>query len=190
LEDVKNIIKNLTARYLPKTDNGQVIRGFMRFALIAAAGEMATIHGIIQWELGEAEKAAMSCFNDWVNTRGSLGMQEEMVALAKVRKFFEQHAESRFTKWNDNYMESRTMNRAGYKRDTETGVEFYVFTETFKTEICAGLDHTFVSKTCINKGILMPDKNGNPTRSERLPGTEKSGTTRCYRFTKVLASEE
>lgn len=133
----------------------------------------------------------MTCFNDWIKTRGNFGMQEEKAALSKVRKFFEQHAESRFTRWNDNPLDSRTINRAGFKKETENGLEFYVFPETYKTEICLGFDHAFVSKICIAKGILMHDAQGNPTRSERLPCNENNGTTRCYRFTpKVLAFDE
>lgn len=191
LDDVKNIMKNLSARYLPKTSTGQVVRAFNRFALIAAAGEVASIYGITKWELGQSENASMSCFNDWIKSRGSIGMQEEKEALSKVRKFFEQHSESRFSKWDDSPLESKTINRAGYKKITEQGMEFYVFPETFKTEICAGLDHTFVSKVCMKAGILIPDSNGGPTRSERLPGNGRNGTIRCYRFSsKVLASEE
>lgn len=193
IEEVKKIAKNISRRYLPKSSTGQVVRAFNRFALIAAAGELATMNGVTGWELGEAEKSAMVCFDDWIKSRGNVGMQEERVALSKVRKFFEQHSESRFTRLDDYSTDSKTINRAGFRRVTgnDDEVEFFLFPETFKTEICAGLDHTFVSKVCIRLGILIPDAKGNATRSERLPGNGKKGTTRCYKFTsKVLESED
>lgn len=44
LTEVKNITKNLTLRFLPRNATGQVVRAFNRFALVAAAGEVSTMH--------------------------------------------------------------------------------------------------------------------------------------------------
>jgi putative DNA primase/helicase len=100
-----------------------------------------------------------------------------------VRKFFEQHAESRFSSWETNPIEAKTINRTGFKRQEGDEIRFYVLPEIFKSEICAGLDYSFVARVCVAHGWIEMDKEGNPTRAERLPGNSKKGTTRCYKFT-------
>lgn len=181
----------LSKKYVPTTASGQVHRVFNRFALIAVAGELATSFGITGWEEGVAISAAMSCFNDWLIARGDLGPQEEKIILSQVKHFFELHGESRFTPWYEekNDYQGRTNLRAGYSKNGKEGLEFFVFPESFKKDIVAGLDSELVIKVCLKHALLMPDSGGGATRAERLPGAKKS--TRVYRFTsKVLASEE
>ncbi len=190
---VKAVINGLEQRFLPKDACGQVIRVFNNFALIAATGELATKYKITAWKVEEAVEGVMKCFQDWLNTRGNLGMHEEEEAIAQIKSFFEQHAESRFSSWkNDPIEDGRTSNRVGFKKEeldkdgVETGgMEFYVFSQSFRKELCKGLDHKTVEAVCIKNNLLQPGTNNSPTRPERLPGS--NGTTRCYRFTsKVL----
>lgn len=182
INEMRIIKQKLLQRELPKHATGQVVRVLNRFALVAAAGEIANMHGIVNWGVGEADKAAIQCFHAWLSSRGNSDMQEENVAVAQVRRFFEQHGESRFAPWDTNLVDNKTINRAGFKRKTDGGIEFYVFTEIFRSEMCLGLDHTFVAQVCIRQHLLMPDSDKNPTRSERLPCSRPGGTTRCYRF--------
>lgn len=189
-EDVRSLAKELMIslqnRYLPKKASGQVSRAFHRFVLVAVAGEIATCYGITRWEVGDAADAVMKCFNDWLQARGGVGMQEDAAALAQVRKFFELHGSSRFGACHMSDFELKTINRAGFSRHTEQGLEYLVLPQVFKTEVCAGLDHTLVAKICIQHGLLIPDSNGKATRPERIPALG-TGTTRVYRFsTKVL----
>jgi putative DNA primase/helicase len=180
---VKAVINGLRQRYLPKTASPQVIRVFDHLALIAAAGELASKFGITGWEVAkeEAIKGVMKCFQDWLNIRGDLGMHEESHALAQVRNYFELHGESRFSPWERNAEDkSRTINRVGFRKETNEGSEFYVFTDCFRSEICKGFDYRIVEKICVKHGFLIPDRNGSPTRGERLPGMTKN--KRCYRF--------
>jgi putative DNA primase/helicase len=53
----------IEAQIVPAHASGQVKRGGRRFALIAAAGEMATAAGLTGWPEGEAIRAAHTCFN-------------------------------------------------------------------------------------------------------------------------------
>lgn len=171
-----------------KGSDGQVYRVAKRFALVAAAGELATAFGITGWENGEASKARRICFSDWRNARGGNESQEEISILSQVKRYFEQHGDSRFTPW-EAPTEHKTINRAGYRKKLDKGVEYFAFSETFKTDIAAGFDHRLVSKVCIKHGLLREGANGEPTRSEKLPHSTSS--TRCYRFTsKVLSDEE
>jgi putative DNA primase/helicase len=184
IEKVKRWRDDFVACYLPKGADGQVSRVAGRFGLIAAAGELATSLGVTHWPEKEAFGAAAACFDAWLMARGGAGAQEEREALAQVRKFFEQHEESRFSKW-DERDSVRTFNRAGFRRSNSEGrTEYYVFTEVFRDEICHGLDHTFVSRVLADHGWLMLGADHKTTRTERLPGDRR---VRCYRLTaKVL----
>lgn len=112
--------------------------------------------------------------------------QEDLSILSQIKRFFELHGESRFTPW-DASSEHKTINRAGFRRFFDTGVEYFALPETFKTDIAVGFDHRLVSKVCLKHGLLREGKNGEPTRSERLPNSATS--TRCYRFTAKVLSE-
>jgi putative DNA primase/helicase len=173
-------------QYHHKQADGQVGRVLNRFALIAAAGEIATSFGITDWQQGKAIEASLSCFNAWLKTRGGIGSQEERMILSQVHRYFEQHGESRFTLW-DAPPEQKTINRAGFRRYMQGGIEFYVFAEAFRMEICEGLDPTQVAKVCARHGLLMLSSEESCTRSERLPGMEH--TVRCYRFTSKVLGE-
>jgi uncharacterized protein (DUF927 family) len=98
LEQARTIIDTFMTR-VPTAATGQVRRVAGRFALIGAAGELATAAGITGWEEGAAVKAAATCFNDWLRQRGTLTNADEERALAQVRLFFERYGEARFTPW-------------------------------------------------------------------------------------------
>jgi uncharacterized protein (DUF927 family) len=85
---------------VPPDASGQVQRVAMRFALVAAGGNLATSMGITGWPEGEAINAAVRCFKDWLAAWGGVGNKEVEVALSQVRHFFELHGESRFTPWD------------------------------------------------------------------------------------------
>lgn len=174
------------------TTSGQVVRTAKRFALIATVGELATSYGITGWEEREAFWGVQKCFESWLERRGGGELKEEMYALAQVRLFFQQHGESRFSLWHDfevNAQHQKTFNRAGFRKPHQKkgGWEYFVFKEVFENEICSGLDHLYVARVCALKGYLLADNEKRMTRSERLPGHEKS--TRVYRFTSKVMEE-
>ncbi len=185
------LASELSSKHVPAAASGQVHRAFNRFALIATAGELATTFGITRWAEGEAIAAAMHCFNDWLRARGDLGSQEERAIISQVRHFFEQHGDSRFSSWQKYESDplGKTVLRAGFRKPSTDGDEFFVLPESFKRDIACGFDPEVVAQVCLSNGLLMPDTKGGSTRSERLPGMEKS--MRVYRFTpKVLTGEE
>lgn len=187
----RRLMTELSRKYVPTNASGQVQRAFNRFALIAAAGELATTFGITGWLEGTAIEAAMLCFNDWLRARGDTGPQEEKAILSQIRLFFEQHGESRLSPWNAEEKEKhgKTQMRVGFRKASEDGEEFFVLPESFKRDICSGFDPELVAQVCLKHKFLMPDTKGGATRSERLPGAKNS--TRVYRFTsKVLSGDE
>jgi putative DNA primase/helicase len=180
---IKQVSKKFITNNLPENASGQVHRICERFALIAAAGELASSYGITRWSAGEASQAVSQCFCDWLVQRGGIENQEKSLILSQVSQFFEAHGESRFSDLNG--QNTRTINRAGFKKidlKNET-TTYYVMPETFKNEICAGLDYRSVTRTLLIEGWLASDMNNAPYRRERLPGM---GQVRCYVFTNKI----
>ena len=99
LEHVRNMIEAFMGK-IPMSATGQVRRVATKFALIGAAGELATAWGITGWDEGEALTAAVRCLNDWLQQRGVLTNADEDRALRQVRLFFEKYGESRFHPWD------------------------------------------------------------------------------------------
>lgn len=207
-EWIKKAQQEFTHAHVEEGAGGQVYRAALRFALIGAAGELATKWEITGWQPGEAMQAAVTCYKAWLAQRGGAGNLEELNMLAQVRRFFEAHGEARFTDWarpvsNTDSHPPRTIQRAGYRKHSDamdsvgnpifledkagsgraTHTEYYVFPETFKQEVCAGFDYRVVCKLLLRYGCLMTEGKGY-TRKERLPGGE--GTAHCFRITHKL----
>lgn len=51
---------------------------------------------VLPWEPGEAEKAAATCFKDWLASRGGQDPAELQEGFRQVQLFLEQHGSSRF----------------------------------------------------------------------------------------------
>lgn len=191
IEEIKKRIQNLRAEFINKleinTADGQVKRAAHRFALIAAAGELATEFGITGWGKGDACQAIKSCFDSWVSQRGGVESQEERQILGQVRQFFQENHNSRFANV-DITDQPKIINSAGYFKKTLNELSFYVETEIFKQEICKGLDYRLATKICIKHGWLIKDSQGKNTCPQRLPPSNE--VRRVYHFNeKVLGGE-
>lgn len=171
-----------TKRNLPENASGQVKRVADRFALISAAGELATNMGITAWPDGEAQQAASKCFQAYLEQRGGISNQENHIILSQVKSFFEVHGSSRFELLGDMYYrnQEKINNRVGFKKIENEETWFYVLPEAFKQEICKDHDPRTVTKLLIEKGWLSPAADGRSTKPERLPNLP---VTRCYVIT-------
>jgi len=99
MEQVRTAADLFMAQCVPSTATGQVRRVGTRFAVIGAAGELATDFGLTGWDTGDAMEAAAACFTAWVAQRGGLTNSDEERVLAQVRLFFERYGEARFAPW-------------------------------------------------------------------------------------------
>jgi len=201
----------LAAAIVPAHASGQVERVGARFALVGAAGELATAAGLTSWPVGESERAARACFNAWLAARGGSGNGELVAMLRQVRRFLEQHGEGRFTMWHraaDDHS-PKTLNRAGVRRmlnaegepikantdhQREFGermpadlgenitFEYFVLPEAFKAEVCQGFDAQTVARVLLDHGCLIVEPD-RLTVKTKLPGI---GPARCYRITPKL----
>jgi putative DNA primase/helicase len=201
----------LAAQLIPKDAGGQVERVGARFALVGAAGELATTAGLTGWASGESEQAARACFNAWLAARGGNGNGEVVAMLRAVRRFLETHGEGRFTWWHRGADDHsvKTLQRAGFRRlldvdgnpiktnsqhGSEYGdrmpaamgegvsVEYFILAETFRSEVCQGFDYQAVCRVLIERGCLVHDKDRFDCRP-RLPGL---AVATCYRITPAI----
>ena len=200
----------LVARYredmVPAAASEQVRRAGTRFALIAAAGELAGEAGITGWLAGQAAWSARQCFNAWLAARGHLDNGEDASMIRQVRRFLELNGEGRFTWW-DRAMDDkspRTLNRAGFRRHVDAAgkplhldaaadymdarslpesserrsaqVAYIVLREVFSREVCQGFDSVAVARLLQRHGHLVHEKD-RLTDKQRLPGI---GLAACY----------
>ncbi len=164
-ELTRQFVERFVAEVAADAD-GQVQRVARRFGLVAAAGELAVEWGIFPFPGGDAIAAAKRCFNDWLAARGTTGPAEIARGLAQVREFIQQHGSSRFAPWKD--PDHLIIRRAGYVRKDGEGTRYYVFPETWRNEVCQGLDAEAIARECAKRGILEVGKDSKPQKCVRI----------------------
>jgi uncharacterized protein (DUF927 family) len=186
-DKIKQMVQ-LFRRNAPKDPDGQVLRVADRFGLVAAAGELAIQFGIVPWNSGGAIQAAKACFDAWFADRGGAGAGEEMAAISQVRLFIEKHGEARFEPVGaaSNILPIR--DRAGWRRGDGDAREWLVLRETWRAEVCAGLNSTAVAKALAGRGMLKPGSDGSNSRPERIQGGQKP--IRVYVVTMKIMTED
>lgn len=163
------LLDKITGELVHDDAAGQVRRVAQRFALVAAAGELATAYGLTGWVTGEAQRAASACFSAWLDGRGTTGESEPAAMLAQVRAFLSAHGESRFTDWHAEHNAPRTSNRAGYRKGSSEGPTYYVEREAFRRELCSGFDPAAVAAMLADAGMLEKGGDGRADKKMRLP---------------------
>lgn len=194
-ERIRTLAQRIELQIVPELGSGQVQRVGARFALVGAAGELATEAGLTGWNKGEAEQAARECFNAWLVARGGIGNSEETMMVRQVRHFLEANGDGRFMTWHRAHEDHapRVGLRAGVRRligsnglpigvrklpefaheirDPEgESVEFFIFPEVFKSEICKGYDPEAVARVLRDRECLLAKEPGRFTVSMSLPG--------------------
>ncbi|MGV1044746.1 DUF927 domain-containing protein [Limnohabitans sp.] len=172
-------IREFVGKVAPLDAAGQVLRVARRFALVAVAGELATEYGLTGWKMGEADWAAKTCFDAWLDSFGGIGNKEERAILSQVQAFFEAHGASRFEDL-ENQGTQRIINRVGYvRKGANGGREYLVLPEAFNRELCCGFDTKVATLTLIKAGLLKPGKDGKSSQKPYLVGNIRP---RCYVF--------
>jgi putative DNA primase/helicase len=138
--------------------NGQASRVLRRFALVAAAGELAAQAGITGWTPGRAFEAIAQCFNTWLGNLGNGENMEETKTLEHIKAFFEANGTSRFEdltvirQADGEVVRQRIHNRVGYYDPEEK--TYLVSPTMFKKEICIGMNEARVKKVLIKHGWI------------------------------------
>jgi uncharacterized protein (DUF927 family) len=163
--------------------SGQVSRVARRFAVIAAAGEMATAAGLTGWDAGMVTISARACFEAWLETHGGADAQAEHAkALEAVVLFLSLHGQSRFAYLSDEDQrpsmgltvsigDRPVINQAGFRDDNNK--LFLVTFEVFKSEIVKGLDPKVAIAALRKKGWLVIEDDGSATVRRRIAGQRR-----------------
>ncbi|WP_270664523.1 MULTISPECIES: DUF927 domain-containing protein [unclassified Aeromonas] len=185
-EHLRSEIQRIAAELTPQGAGNQVGRAINRFALVAAAGELATRLGVTGWPEGEALRAVRVCLKAWLAERGHLGNKEDAATLEQVRGFVTAHQYTRFADWFD--ANHRPANMVGFRKVESDGVSFFVLPPGW-AEITKGRDPKRSALLCLEAGYLMTGKDKKRLqRKARLPGM--SGSVWVYLLTeRVLADD-
>lgn len=103
------LIDKFIEEHRPACADGQVIRVLYRFAVIAAAGTLASEYGITKWPPDDVFWGVSNCFYSWLKNRGGTSALEEKAALRQARYFFERYGQSRFATFDINPNEKSTI---------------------------------------------------------------------------------
>ncbi len=176
-------LERFAADALPATASGQAHRAAARFALAAAAGELATGLGVTGWPDGTAITAARVCFEAWLAERGGAGNLEGDAIVTRLRLVIERDGESRFTRWDGIAAKTddhapRTGSRLGFRRTLDhgygdvltTSVTFYFFPTAWRDDVFKGMNLRTVNRELIERGILQPDPKGKAAQVVTMPG--------------------
>lgn len=187
----------IAGQVVPEAAAGQVQRAGRRFALVAAAGEMAAEAGLTGWPKGDATAAVRRCFDAWIAARaGGIGISEETQMVRQARQWFGLHGEARFTDWTraDDDHAPKTMNRAGWRKPVKSsngldellGWEWYVLIDAFRAEVCKGFNYKAVQRLLAERGHLVPAHGNHYAHTASPPGADRC---QVYRVKSSILSE-
>ncbi|WP_180081237.1 DUF927 domain-containing protein [Acinetobacter sp. YH12201] len=184
----KQLLEQYNLELVASHSQGHIVRVANAFALIAAAGEIATQAGITGWKSGTAFNAVKAVFNEWVNDFEYVGDYENREYILQVKAFFEANESSRFESITPDpeYIE-KIINRVGYWKIENGEKLFLVLPEQFKNEVCKSLDSRKVAKALLIQELLEHD-TGKNTKTVRLPSRSKS--IRVYAVKEAIFSWE
>jgi putative DNA primase/helicase len=202
--ELRQRMAKFEAQAVPETASGQVGRVARRFALVAAAGEMATAAGLTGWPPGQAQAATLRLFNAWIEARpAGIGDGETAAMLRQVRAWFELHSEARFTSWDrvekgaesDEDRRPQTLLRAGWRKrimsqagmETLEAVEYMVLPEVFRNEIAKGWNDRAVLRLLAERGHLKREKPNENASRVRPPNI--GHPVSVYRIRSTLLNE-
>lgn len=172
--NARQLVSDFMSQYSDLT--AQAHRVAKRFAIVSAAGELATQAGITGWQAGQATKAVMTCLDNWLDNYGRDGEHEQRQIIEHIKAFIEQHGSSRFQPCYRNTrldFEERTPNRVGY-RNMETG-DYYFSKETFD-KVCAPFSKKKVLQVLEEADLLL--LNQGDRKTYKAPDTLFSGKQR------------
>jgi putative DNA primase/helicase len=164
LRYAEDMMQKFVEEFLPENAAAEVGRALRRFALVCAAGELATAMSVTGWNTGDAYWGAGECFEAWLKDRGGAGAFDTEAALAQVRFFIEMHGASRFQSLipkldaEDNPVPEKVINRAGFWRNKAGAREYLISREVFQQEVSRGYSYKDVAAALEERGWLRRTK--------------------------------
>lgn len=170
-EQIDAEIRQFTDRHMPANAPAPILRVTKRFAIVAAAGELATCAGLTGWNKGEAFAAVAKCYGAWLNAQGKKFMNPGNYLLDNVRQFLERNL-GRFGDWDDKDLCGRLVNPLGFRRKIggsnrfePVRHEWLIFPSGF-AELCqaVGRSQEAVARTLEANQWLIPGNDGRPSK--------------------------
>ncbi|MCR0980632.1 DUF927 domain-containing protein [Roseomonas populi] len=199
LADAATAMRDRIAATLPSDADPQVRDVARRCALVALAGELATLWGILPWPRDETFRVAEAMLARWIEKRGGGGASEEAQHVRAVRLFLTEHGASRFVAlhfdrsqnvnaWVESHPDRPVIKRAGWRRRRADGRDEYLIAPDVWRELCreAGVDPAEAGRTLRAEGFLDAGDGKNLAATVRVPGV---GKIRVYRVLPDLMGE-
>ncbi len=168
LNQVREGIRAFLTQAIIETDTGQIRRVAARFALVAAAGELAASWDIVPWEGGAAQSAALALFRRWADGFGRDAPREEREVLRRLRDAI-QSDRSAFASAGPHDVEkdsepsiggrdgeARALRTLGYRHVSGNEVR-YLFHEAGWATVFKGMDLEQAARTVKAAGYLETD---------------------------------
>ena len=176
------VMGDFLAAHVPSKADGQVRRVAKRFALTAAAGELARHFCVLPWPEGEAARAAGASFAAWLSQRGSHGPAEAEESEQRFRHFMAQHGASRFETIGTTG--ERVQNRVGWRKRDEGGRWcYYIAPECWRRDIFGGMDGAAAATALAERGLIQRGEGHHLQQKVSIPG---EGRPRVYVVTPGL----
>ncbi|EKE69969.1 DUF927 domain-containing protein [Celeribacter baekdonensis] len=199
-DELAKLRRDFLADAVPPGADGQVRRVADRFALVAAAGEMASVFDVTGWPSGAAREAALRCFKDWVSERGGIGSGEVADARRRIAEAIEIYGQARFQDWS-NRDRAVIAPRWGYVKGWEEDedaeavgrwrkLEYdWFFTSSGLKTVLTGLDLKSVVSSLLDQGVIVaqgPTKG--PTKTFHVPNA--GGKVRLYQINAAALGDD
>jgi len=179
--DINKYVDDISNKINDDTLSAQEGRTLETFAVIAAAGELASQFGITSWKDGDAIAALRFCFSQWRNSRGGTGDTEQNMIVRRINDYIANYGDIRFSnKDNNPTNESARVYglRSGYwrnksgddKRSDSFNDREWLFSSAGLQEATTGYDIKMVIDTLREARMLVPYKNGRNQHQIKIQG--------------------
>jgi putative DNA primase/helicase len=160
----RNRMECFLATALDHGDGSQVRRVAKRFALAAAAGDVAASLGIAPWPEQAACHTAFRLYRLWKEHRGGSENSEALHYLGLLRDYIHLHA-ANFAKCDGD----EPKHSAGYVKDLGGKRYWLLYPATWKT-IFSGRDARAAARILTEKDVLWATRPRNYQRTMKVPG--------------------
>jgi len=183
---LRDLMATFCATAVPPTSEGQVKRVATRFALAAAAGELAGVLGLTGWPPGTAGAAVQTCFQAWLDQRPSgLGSGEEAQVVERIRQVIirEAAAFEPLTLPPSGMTTPRSTpqvtQRIGWFRMVD-GCKEYLFPSPSWKRIFKGINPRLATVVLRRLGYLIPSSSGESSQPIAIPSMGPKAKVRVY----------
>lgn len=186
LARVRRYMNEILGTLIEEEDDPQVQRVAEQFALVGAAGHLASDFGVLTASPDQILAGVTSCYQGWRNQRGGGVSEERRLALRHLKRFFEAHGPTKFERLQrtNETEKERTddfdiRDRCGYRElDKDDAWIYYVLPGAWDQEVCGVHLPELMADIARDAGALILGENGRAKKKVRLP--DYPNGTRVY----------